>query len=802
SHENVTPGRALVRVAPGSRLGPYEVVALLGAGGMGEVWRARDTRLERDVALKVLKPGLLSDDAARRRFRKEALALAKLKHAHVGYILDVVSEGDVDALVMELVEGDSLVDRIARGPVPEDEVLRLGIQLADGLSAAHAQGVVHCDLKPGNLKLTPDGELKILDFGLARLRAPQAAQGLTAAPTESVTASEAVGTLPYMAPEQLRVEPLDARTDVWAAGAVLCELATSRRPFEETVPARLTDAILHSEPSAFSISGSGLSTGLKSILRRCLQKLPGDRYQSAAELSADLAALSSKAQPASAPADGARLWSRRRIALAGVFLIVGVVVLAALWRPALFPRQTPSGRIDSLAVLPLSNISKNPEQEYFADGMTEALIAELSKIRALKVISRTSVMQYKNARKPLSEIAKALGVKGIIEGSVMRDEGSVRITVQLIEAESDRHLWAESYTRDLKNIFALQSEVASAIAREVRVAVTPDEAKRLAAARLVDPEAHRQVLLGSYAINQSLTQWAGIEKGIEHFRKAIEIDPTFALAHARLASGIGWEGGAGYRPTTEACVESRAEAEKALQLDPQQAEALALLASLRQSCDFDWAGAEADYRRAVELSPGSAVARSGLADLLGVLGRHAEALEQILTAERLDPLSEEIGVYHGQQLWLGRRYEEAVRQLRNVLSVHPDSVFAKWALANTLTSMKRYDEAIATHLSRKVSRPDMNFTLGLTYGLAGRKAEARRVLEYLLEKRKSQYLPPTEIAVIYGGLGEMDKAFKWLERAYEERAFLIDEAGVSPLFDVFRGDPRFDALLRKMNYPK
>jgi len=791
-----------MRVAARTRLGPYEVVAPLGAGGMGEVWRARDTRLERDVALKVLKPGLLSDDKARHRFRKEALALAKLKHARIAYIHDLVSEDDVDALVMELVEGESLSECLARGPLPENEVVRIGMQLVEGLAAAHAQGVVHCDLKPGNLKLTPEGELKILDFGLAKLRRPPAAEEFTAAPTESATASEVVGTLPYMAPEQLRAEPLDARTDIWATGAVLCELATGRRPFEETVPARLTDAILHSEPAPLAVPGPGPSAGLRRILRKCLQKIPEERYQTAAQLRAELESLTRSATLPPATQAPAAARSRRRVAVAGGLLVVGIVVLAALWRSGWLRGGAAGGRIDSLAVLPLSNLSKNPEQEYFADGMTEALIAELSKIRALRVISRTSAMQYKNATKSLPEIARALGVRGVIEGSVMREGGSVRITVQLIEADSDRHLWAESYTRDLKNVLALQSEVASAIAREVRVAVTPEEAQRLSAARLVDPEAHRQVLLGTYAVNQSLTQRAGIEKGIEHFRKAIEIDPKFALAHARLAEGLGWQGFAGYRPTTEACVDSRTEAEKALELDPQQAEALALLANLRQTCDFDWAGAEKDYRRALDLSPGSAIARYGFSGLLSIVGRHDESLQQILIAEQLDPLSEQAGVYHGQHLWFARRYEESVQQLQKVLAVHPESVFAKWALANTLTSMKRYNEAIAVHLSRKVPRPDMNFTLGLTLGLAGRTAEARKVLEFLLEKRKSQYLPPTEISVIYAGVGEMDTAFEWLERAYEERAFLMDEVGADPLFDVFRPDPRFDALLRKMNYPK
>ena len=335
-------------VGPGKRLGPYEIVAPLGAGGMGEVWRARDTRLERDVALKVIGSGLLSDDAARRRFRKEALALAKLKHAHIAHIYDVVSEDNVDALVMELVDGESLSDRLQRGPLPESEVLRLGIQLAEGLSTAHAEGVIHCDLKPSNLKVTPQGELKILDFGLAHFRRAAAAEALTAAATEPASAFEVVGTLPYMAPEQLRAEPLDARTDIWAAGAVLCELATGQRPFGETVPARLTDAILHSEPPSLSAPSPGLSAGLTKILRKCLEKSPEERYQTAAELRADLEGLVARrgASPRGA-SSGTGAWSRRRIALTGGLLVVGIVALAALWRGG-WLRGGTAGRPDRL----------------------------------------------------------------------------------------------------------------------------------------------------------------------------------------------------------------------------------------------------------------------------------------------------------------------------------------------------------------------------------------------------------------------------------------------------------------------
>jgi TolB-like protein/Tfp pilus assembly protein PilF len=482
-----------------------------------------------------------------------------------------------------------------------------------------------------------------------------------------------------------------------------------------------------------------------------------------------------------------------------------VAVLALLFAAdvgKLRSRWTSSGRIDSLAVLPLKNLSKDPEQEYFADGMTEAVITELSRIRALKVISRTSVMPYKNPTKSLPEIARALGVKGVVEGSVLRDGGNVRITVQLIEADSDRHLWAESYTRDARNVLALQSEVAMAIAREVRVAVSPEEAGSLGAGRTVDPEAHRLVLQGAHAMTQSLTQRQGIEEGVDLLRKAVAADPEYAFAHMRLAEALQWGGFAGYRPMSEACPEARAEAERAIQLDPRQGQAVALLAGLRRKCDFDWAGAERDARRALELSPGSAAVHTEASYLMSVLSRHEDAIREGRIAEELDPLSEQATVYSGVRLQYARRLEEAVQHFRKVLAVHPDSVFAKFQLGITFAALKRYDEAIAMFLSRKVPDPGGNFALGLTYGLAGKKEEARKVLAKLLEKRKTQFLPPTQIAVIYASLGERDTAFAWLERSFEDKAWLMDEMNVNPLFDVFRGDPRFDDLIRRMNYPR
>jgi len=790
-------------LAPGSRLGPYEIVGTLGAGGMGQVFRARDTRLERDVAIKVLSPALLTDEAARARVHKEAVVLAKLKHRNIAHLYDVLAVSGTEALVMELVEGPTLAERLREGPLPEAEAVRLGIQLAEGLAAAHAEGVVHCDLKPANLKLQPGGDLRILDFGIAKLRHAPEADAESVLETLTATAREVAGTLPYMAPEQLRADPVDARTDIWAAGVVLCEMAAGKRPFDGPVAARITDAILNGDPQ-LPTDGS-LSKGLLAVIRACLRKDPEDRYARAADLKTDLETLRASPMAAISTVRMRGERPRRRLAVAAGLASAAVLALLIAADAGGVRSRLLGGagtkRIDSLAVLPLSNLSKDPEQEYFADGMTEAVIAELSRLKALKVISRTSVMRYKNTSQSLPEIARALGVRGVVEGSVMRDGGTVRITVQLIDAATDRHLWAESYTREDRNVLALQSEVASAIAREVRVAVSPDEAGRLVAARLVDPEAHRLVLLGTYAIAQSLTQRAGIEKGTTLFRKAIEADPSFALAHLRLADSLRWGGFAGYRPMSESCAEARAEIERAIQLDPRQGEAFGTSAGLRRNCDFDWPGAEKDIRQALELSPGSATVRSEAAYLASVLGRHEESIREGRLAEELDPLSEEIGVYTGHRLQYARRFDEAEQQLRKVLTVHPDSVFARWSLANTLTAVKRYDEAVALFLSRKVADPKANFALGLTYGLAGRKDEARMVLATLLEKRKSQFLPPTQIALVYAGLGEKEAAWAWLKQAFDDKGWLIDEMGVDPLFDVFRSDPRFAELLRKMKLP-
>src|SRR5208337_4001349 len=479
----------------GQTFGHYRILERIGAGGMGEVYRARDERLGRDVAVKVLPPSLVPDEFVRKRLRKEAQALSKLNHPNIETLFELDSKDGAEFLVVEYVPGVTLSDRLAQGPLLEREIARLGVQLANGLAAAHSQGVVHCDLKPSNLRITPDGRLKILDFGIAKSLRVTRESSKYDVTTESTTGGQAMaGTLPYMAPEQLRSEPADARSDLYSAGAVLYEMATGQRAFRDEVAPRLTDAILHQTAVPPRAVNARISPELERIILKCLQKEPEDRYQSAAELEVDLRQLATIEVPRSGTAvRRLPIWRRHRgVATALALVLSAILVGLSVWR---WREQQAGGngpgRIQSLAVLPLQNLSGDPQKDYIADGMTDLLIADLSQLSALRrVISRTTMMQYKGTRKPLPQIARELSVDVVIEGSVLSSDDRVRITAQLIQGATDKHLWGRSYERDTQDVLKLQGDVASAIADEIRIAVTPQERARLASAPPVIPAAY------------------------------------------------------------------------------------------------------------------------------------------------------------------------------------------------------------------------------------------------------------------------------------------------------------------------
>ncbi len=554
-------------------LGHYRIVEKIGAGGMGEVYRGHDERLDRDVAIKLLPPGVLADDTARKRFRNEALTLSKLNHPNIETVHDFDSEQGRDFIVTEYIPGESLDQKLASGALLEKDILRLGSQLADGLGAAHAQGVVHRDLKPSNLRITPDGRLKILDFGLAKLTTPPV--GLNAT-TASITKSlRFAGTLPYMAPEQVRGEELDERTDIWAAGAVLYEMATGQRPFRED-GFGVVQQILNQAATAPSIHNPRISPALDAIVAKCLDKDADRRYQSAKELGVDLRRTGVAIATAMLPATS-RKGRARMLAFVGV-LGTAIVAAATLYvHLADKLHIATTHQITSVAVLPLANLSADPEQQYLADGITESLINDLGRLSGIKsVIARGSVMRYQGTNTPLAEIAHELKVDAFITGAVLRSDDRVRVTAQLINPEDGQQLWTESYEYDVRDVLRLQAELTKAIAGEIRVKLTANEQARLAGAGLINPQVYDAYLMGRYQLYKMSPQ--GFDKALEYFQRALDKDPNYTPALVGSASVWSLREQLGHVGAGEGWTKAKPTVMKALELDPTSAEAHQLLA--------------------------------------------------------------------------------------------------------------------------------------------------------------------------------------------------------------------------------
>ncbi|MGO9126884.1 MAG: protein kinase domain-containing protein, partial [Terriglobales bacterium] len=783
-------------------LGHYRIAEKVGAGGMGEVYRARDQHLARDVAIKVLPPGTLIDESARKRFRKEALILSQLNHPNIATIHDFDTQEGVDFLVMEYIPGITLNEMVAGRPLPEKEVLRLGAQLADGLAAAHDQGVVHRDLKPGNLRVTSDGRLKILDFGLAKLWHPVTAS----AATDSFSETQAMaGTLPYMAPEQLLGGAIDARTDIHAAGSVLYEMATGQRPFSKLEHAQLITAILRQAPTPPGQLNPQVSPELARIIGKCLEKEPENRYQSAKELAVDLRRLGVPSTGAPVGAvEPKKLKGIVKAAMLGVgVLLVGALVIAFYaggWSDRAL-RQGGGPQISSLAVLPLANFSHDPEQDYFADGMTEALITDLAKTAELRVISRTSVMRYKGTQKPLPEIARELNVDAVVEGSVQRSGSRVRITAQLIRGATDQHLWAESYERDLRDILGLQDEVAHAIAQRVESKLNPKNQMNRERARPVEPEAYEAYLKGIYYMEKRTPE--SLRKSAEYFQRAIAKDPSYAPAYAGLADFYNLASNYGVLAPEESFPKARTLAVKALEIDDSLAEGHFALASVLAN-GYDWKAAETEFRRALELNPGSAQGHYWYGfTFLGPLGRHTEAISEMQRARELDPLSLVINANLGATFWLAGEYDQAIQQCLKTLEMYPHSEAAHLNLAWAYQQKGMFEQGVR-EMQKEMADSDDNGTdpqslsqLARAYVLAGKSAEAQQTIAKLNHLSKLTYVSPYDRATIDVALGRKDRALAELEQACEKHDDRMIWIGTDPRFEGLHSDPRFQALLRR-----
>ena len=770
---------------------------------MGEVWKARDTRLARDVAVKVL-PSEFSADADRlRRFEREARAASALNHPNILTVHDIGVQDGAPYVVSELLEGETLREVIEGSALSARRAGDYAIQMAQGLAAAHEKGIVHRDLKPENVFVTKDGRVKILDFGLAKLASPETdSGGQTKAPTVTAATQPGVvmGTVGYMSPEQVRGKSADSRSDIFSFGAVLYEMLSGRRAFRGESAVETMSAILKEEPAAISVGRPDVAPAYERIVRRCLEKSPEQRFQSARDLAFALS------EAVTSPSVSTQLRepppSRRRLVLAVAGGALAVGLLAAVLAVRAGRSKAPGGAsaghpIQSLAVLPLQNLSRDPDQEYFSDGMTEELITNLARIGAVRVISRTSVMGYKGTTKPLTAIARELGVDAVVEGSVLRSGEKVRITAQLIQGATDRHLWAESYQRDLRDVLSMQSEVARAIAGEIRAKLSPQDEKRLATARPVNPEAHELYLRGRYALNKQTEE--SIRKAIEDFRRAIEKDPGFAPAYAGLADSHSYLRSA-YAAPKDVMPQAKEAARKALELDDTLAEAHVSMGMTKFFYDFDWPGAEKEFQRAIELNPNLADAHDAYATYLAGMNRAAEAVAEIERAKRLDPLSLIILADAAWVFYCVRQYDRAIEESRKAIELDPNFWPGHTFLGLAYEKTGRFPEAVAE--LEKARRLDDNPTiyeiLGGAYAAWGKKSEAKKVLSELTERATRRYVCPYEVATIYAGLGEKDSAFQWLDKAVDARADCVPWLKPDPKIDPLRSDPRYADLMRRI----
>ena len=750
-------------LAVGTRLGPYEILSALGSGGMGEVYRARDTRLGREIAIKVLPSGFATDPERMRRFEDEARTASSLNHPNVVTIHDVGREEGTAFIAMELVEGESLRERLAGGPMTPEHAAGMAAQIADGLARAHAAGIVHRDLKPENVMITGSGIVKILDFGLAR---NDVATGSSEAETVSMRTADGsvLGTIGYMAPEQARGARADARSDIFSFGAILYEMVAGRRAFSgETAVATLA-AIVSAEPPDFS-GLSGVPAALAAIVRRCLEKDPERRFSSAHDIALQLRDFSSK------PAAAAR------------------------------PARARKKAIDSVAVLPFTGTGEGTPDQYLGDGVTESIIHGLSELPKLHVMAASTVFRYRD-REP-QEAGRALGVRAVLTGRLTHAGDAVRVQAELVDTETGFRLWGGVYDRRMADLLSVQDEIAREICNHLRFKLSGAERRRVAKAPTRNPEAYQAYLKGRFFWNKWTTE--GMKTALDFYQKAIEIDPTYALAWAGIADAWSAIGGIKAVPPAEAFPKAKAAALRALELDPALSDAHASLAYVRRLFDWDWPGAEAAFREAVRLNPSYAEGHRWYGQFLSGIARHDEAVREATRALELDPLSIIIHTAVGDVLFYARRYREAIGYYRKALAMDPEFQAGHSDLARALEFGGPVEEAIREYeaavrlAGRTETEADPSIGLANAYAVAGRREDALRVLEELKRWRSERYVSPWGLASIYARLGEDAQALDWLERAYAEHDSTLVWLKVHPRFDAIRGHPRFAALLSRMN---
>jgi TolB-like protein/Tfp pilus assembly protein PilF len=805
----------------GARLGRYEIRSKLGAGGMGEVYLAFDTTLERQVAIKVLPADVAAKRERMSRFVQEARAASSLNHPNIITIYEIDESASGHFIAAEFIDGLTLRDVLRAGPMTLGEVLDVGVQVAGALAAAHAAGIVHRDIKPENVMRRRDGLVKLLDFGLAKLSEPPAGHPVadtpSAAPTQAPLATQpgiVLGTALYMSPEQARGRPVDARADIFSLGVVLYEMAAGRLPFEGSNTNEIVASLLSDrEPPPLARSAPGAPPELERIVWKAMRKDRNERYQTAADLLLDLKSLKrtvefhARASAADAPGSRALPTAGERARPAGVgaawrTILPGVAALLAIAVSAYWlsiRRAGSATAIDSIAVMPFENRTNDKEVDYLSDGITESLIDSLSQLPGTRVIARSSVFTYKNRPIVPSEVRRRLDVVAVLTGRVMMQGDTLDVRAELTDARNDAQVWGDHYTRKATDLVAVPDDIARQVADALRIRLSGDQQEQLARHETEDAEAYRLYLQGRYFFNAGSEE--DLNRAVSFFDRAIALDPRFALAYAARGEAYFTMGDLSL-PMNAAMPKARENVLRALSLEGALPGALMLLANIKFQYDWKFAEADQDFRRVIAANPNDAEARHQYAYLLTMTRRPDEAVDELRRAEQLDPVNPSIVVDQVLPRFLSRQYDESIAAGRQALNLFPNFFLAHKAVGEALVQKGEVAAGIDELEKAKTLEPTPLVLggLGYAYATAGRAADARKVLDELKTLSAKRYVAAYWSALICAGLNEPDQAFAWLEQGYRDRSFWMVWIGTDPRLDVLRPDARFGDLLRRIGF--
>jgi len=786
-------------------LGHYRIISRIGAGGMGEVFLGEDSRLGRKVALKLLPDHFAAHEQRLSRFKREARAASALNHPNVATIYEIGEADGSSYIAMEYVEGQTLSDKINRQPLASAEIVEIAAQVADALEEAHTKGITHRDIKSANLMLTPRGQVKVLDFGLAKMRVTEPQEGASQMTTAAATEPGLVmGTVQYMSPEQALGRAVDGRSDLFSLGVVMYEMATGRLPFSGATAVETIEQIRHTEPAAIGRFNYEVTAELERIIRKCLEKDRERRYQSARELLVDLKNLKRDSDSRATSVVNSRLLSSGRYRRYLLPAVVAVVVLVGLVIYQLAFRTGTIGKpIESLAVLPLVNLGGDADVEYLSDGITETIINKLSQVASLRVMARSTVFTYKGKENDPRKVGRELGVGAVLMGNLIRRGDSLIIGMELVSVEDGRQLWGEQYNRRQGDILAVQQDISREVMTGLRLKLSGEESRRVVKDYTGNTEAYQLYLMGRSFWNRFTDE--SLTKSIDYFQQAIEKDPNYALAYAGLSESYNVLGANGPLSSKEALPKVKYTAEKAIELDDNLAQSHFAVGAFKLFYGWDWPGAERAFKRAMELDRSYAAPHQLYGYLLRTLGRFDEALAEIRKAQALDPLSLLINGDSGETLRLARRYDEAIEDKKKSLEMDPNFAGFHYGLGSVYSLKGMHEKAVAE--MRKAITLSGNNTqivarLGQVYALAGRRSEAQGILDRLRAESGERYTSPLDIAMIYASLGKKDEAFAWLAKAYDENSTWLIELKVEPAWDNLRSDPRFGNLLVRMGLPK